>query len=125
MIKEEECCLVAHHYENNKKVYFLESVRIFKENKRPELQNKDGSFIQKRVLDAIQSPDFVYPDYKFPHKRSAHYLKEFKINNRAHYTKVILEYKSSEDCYFVITAFRPMSVKERGKRALLYGEDTE
>ena len=86
---------------------------------RPELR-EDG--IIDRIKETIEKPTFVYEDFEYK-KRLAYYRKEYKINNRTRYIKVILQAQNS--CLFVVTAFRPDYVKERGKTKLLYGEDNE
>ena len=49
------------------------------------------------------------------------YKEEYRFDGRVRYTKVVLERKKSY--YFVITAFRPDFVKERGKTKRIYGKD--
>ena len=86
---------------------------------RPELRENG---IMSRIKVAIENPNFVYED--FEHKnRFSYYRREFKINNRTRYIKVILQMHKSY--LFVVTAFRPDYVKERGKTRLIYGEDNE
>ena len=115
---KDKLCLVAKHY-SGKKAIFTEKQRKLKSKNRPEL--RDDNFINGRLKEAIESPTFVYQDFEKPNKRQVVYLEEFKINNRFRYTKVILEDRT--DHFFVITAYRPDYVKERGKTKLIYGKD--
>ena len=92
MLKDLDCCLTARHYETKEMVYFLESVRAFKETKRPELRDRNGNFIQQRVREAIESPDFVYEDYRIPSSRRCHYKLEYTVNGKSWYVKIILKY---------------------------------
>ena len=116
----DENCLVAKHY-GGKRAIFTKKQQELKSLKRPEL--RDDSFINGRLKKAIESPNFAYQDLSKPKIRQAVYLEEFKMNNRYRYTKVILEEKPNH--FFVITAYRPDYVKERGKTKLIYGEDNE
>lgn len=52
-----------------------------------------------------------------------YYKREYKINSSVRYLKVVLNDRG--DHLFVVTAFRPDYVKERGKTKLLYGTDNE
>ena len=123
MLKDLDCCLTARHYETKEMVYFLESVRAFKETKRPELRDRNGNFIQQRVREAIESPDFVYEDYRIPSSRRCHYKLEYTVNGKSWYVKVVLEYMLNEKCFNVSTTFRSNAVKERGKTRIVYGND--
>lgn len=111
-------CLEVLDYEGNK-VIFTEEQRIKKSAKRPEL--RDDKFINGRLKQAINCPTFVYQDCDKPNNRKAFYLEEFRINGKIRYTKVIVDFKQKPQ--FVITAYRPDYVKERGKTKLLYGKD--
>jgi len=113
-------CLIAKHY-SGKRTIFTKKQQKLKSQKRPEL--RDDSFINGRLKKAIESPNFAYQDLAKPKIRHAVYLEEFRINNRYRYTKVILEEKLNY--FFVVTAYRPDYVKERGKTKLIYGEDNE
>jgi ribosome biogenesis protein Nip4 len=111
-------CLIANDYKN-KQVVFTEEQRLLKAEKHPELREQD--FINGRVKEAIQYPDFVYQDLANCKERIAAYKLEYAVNGRSRYTKVIISIKNIP--YFVITAYRPDYVKERGKTKLLYGKD--
>lgn len=113
-------CLKTKDYEG-KDTIFTEEQRKEKAPRHPELL--DSNFINGRVKKTIQNPDFVYEDLAQPSKRRAHYLEEYKINELFRYTKVVIDI--SVNPLFVVTAFRPTSVKERGKTKLLYGEDSQ
>ena len=102
-------CLDIKNHEN-KRVIFTEAQRLLKCPKRPEL--RDNNFINGKMKEAILSPRFIYQDLTMTRKRQAVYLMEFKINNKFKYTKIILEKRSAH--FFVITAYRPDYVKERG-----------
>ena len=125
MIKNSECCLTAIHYKTKEMVYFLESVRAIKESKRPELRDRNGDFIKKRVAETIRNPNFVYEDLYSPNTRSCLYVREYAVGKKIWYVKVILEYIKSEKHFSVITTFRSNSVKERGKTDVIYGIDDE
>jgi hypothetical protein len=113
-----KCCLITTDHED-KKVIFTERQRLLKSDKHPELRSPD--FINGRVKDAIKNPDFIYQDLGRPEERIAVYKLEFKINERNKYTKIVMNTRPNS--YFIITAFRPENVKERGKTKLLYGKD--
>jgi hypothetical protein len=123
MTKDEDCCLKAKHYETQEMVYFLESVRAFKAAYRPELRDNTGSFIQERVKETIESPHFVYEDYRLPQARRCLYRLEYSVDGKNWYVKVVLEYVEIEKCFKVTTTFRSNAVKERGKTKLIYGQD--
>lgn len=111
-----QCCLrTADH--NGISVIFLEAQRAFKAQKHPELRNPE--FVSGRVKTAIQEPSFVFKDLAQPGERCVHYLKEFEMNGRSRYTKVVID--AICDPREVVTAFRPDYVKEQGKTDLLYG----
>ena len=114
----ETCCLITTNHEG-KKVIFTEKQRLLHSSKHPEV--RDTKFINGRVKQAIESPQFIYQDLTDPKRRQAFYIKEFVINHIARYTKVVI--LAIGDPYTVITAFRPDYVKERGKTKLLYGKD--
>lgn len=113
-------CLETKDYEG-KDTIFTEEQRKEKVPRHPELL--DLKFINGRVKKTIQNPDFVYEDLAQPDKRRVHYLEEYKINKSFRYTKVVID--TSVNPLFVVTAFRPASVKERGKTKLLYGKDNQ
>lgn len=85
--------------------------------KHPELRE---DFFIENVKKTIESPTFVYEDLSTT-ARVAYYCREFKINSRIRYTKVVLAERQNH--LFVITAYRPDYVKERDKTKLLYGQD--
>jgi len=115
----EDICLKTKRYNGGKRVIFTEKQRILKSEKHPELREPD--FINRRIKNTIENPNFVYQDLAKPFNREALYITEFKINNIFRYTKVILEKR--EDYFFVITAFRPNYIKEKGKTKLIYGKE--
>ena len=63
----------------------------------------------------------MYRDFEKPNDRRAHYLKEYLVNGVQRYTKVIVAIDQKPR--FVVTAYRPDYVKERGKTELIYGKD--
>lgn len=111
-------CIDTKNYEGVRTI-FTEAQRADKAKRHPELRQAD--FIQ-RVKEAVEKPDFVYEDLDKT-TRFAYYCREYKINNRIRYTKVILS--NQQGRYFVITAYRPDYVKERNKSTLFYGKDTD
>jgi len=113
-----KCCLETLDYGKNK-VIFTEEQRQKKSAKRPEL--RDDTFINGRLKNAINCPNFVYQDCDRPENRKAFYLKEYCVNGKQRYTKVVINFKQRPQ--FIITAYRPDYVKERGKTKLLYGKD--
>jgi len=114
-------CLEITDYKGEK-VVFLEETRLIKSKKHPELRGNEGiEFVNGRVKETIQKPDFIYEDYNYPKKRQCQYIKEFKCNNEYRYTKVVIR-RIGRPLY-VVTAFRPNNVKERDKTKLLFGED--
>ena len=100
------------------RVIFTEKQRLLKMEKRPEL--RDAAFL-KRLSDAIQKPHFIYANFEKPAKRQALYFREFKVNGRIRYIKAVLE--KCSNYMFLVTAYRPDYVKERGKTKLIYGND--
>jgi len=113
-------CLEALHY-GGKRAIFTKRQQAIKSVNRPEL--RDPEFIKGRLRRAIEAPTFSYQDIDKPKTRQVMYLREFKIDNRVKYTKVIAEEKKHH--FFIITAYRPDYVKERGKTKVLFGEDNE
>lgn len=101
------------------KTIFTETQRQLKAPKRPELRDPD--FVKGRLRRVIVTPSFVYQDLERPKERFTCYLKEYESNGKTRYTKVILEKRSRH--HFVITAFRPNYVKEKGKTKLIYGDE--
>lgn len=112
------CCIDTKNYEG-KHTVFTEEQRTEKAEKHPEL--REESFIA-RVKETIEHPDFIYEDID-KKSRYSYYCREFKINSRVQYTKVIL--RDAKTYNFVITAYRPDFVKERGKTNLIYGKDND
>lgn len=88
-----------------------------KKEKHPELREET---FPERIKVAIQKPTFVYEDLS-EKERHAYYIREFKINSRIRYTKVII--RQGKEINFIITAFRPDYVKERDRTSLIYGND--
>ena len=101
------------------RIIFTDVQRNEKSNKHPELRKDD--FLE-RIVSAVQKPAFVYEDLDRK-DYYAYYFREFKINSRTRYTKVIA--RKLKYYHFIITAYRPDFVKERGKTKLLYGEDND
>ena len=96
---------------------FSEKQRQLKSLKHPEL--REASFL-KRIKETIEKPEFIYQDLAGLH-RLVYYRCEYLINRKPKYIKVVVERRKSLG--FVITAFRPDYVKERGKTKLIYGKD--
>jgi hypothetical protein len=111
-------CISCKDYEGIKTI-FSENQRMEKMLKHPEL--RDPEFI-KRVQNALEKPSFIYEDLA-DKKRCAYYVREYGINSKIMYTKVIV--KKNGRSSFVITAYRPDYVKERGKSRLIFGEDND
>lgn len=111
-------CISAKNHEGVL-VIFTEEQRRNKMQKHPEL--RDDAFIA-RVKYTIENPGFIYPDFAEPH-RLVYYKHEYSVNGRPCYVKVVINVAVRP--YFVITAFRPNRVKERGKTRCIYGEDNE
>jgi hypothetical protein len=103
---------------SGKRTVFSEAQRVQKSRKHPEL--REEHFIM-RMKEAIQNPDFIYEDLDTK-TRKVHYRREYSINTRIKYTKVVIQ--EARTYNIVITAYRPDYVKERGKTKLLYGKDT-
>ena len=115
---KETYCLTVENYEG-RRVVFTDQQRESKAPNRPELR-EDG--ILERIRKTIEHPTFVYLDFEHAH-RFAYYRREYKINDRVRYVKVVLQERTHD--LFVVTAYRPNYVKERGKTKLLHGEDNE
>lgn len=111
-------CVDTKNYEGVHTV-FTESQRAEKAKKHPELRLAD--FI-KKVKETIERPDFVYEDIDDKYHYS-YYCREYKINSRIKYTKVVLLKLKTH--YIVITTYRPDYVKERNKTVLIYGKDND
>lgn len=109
-------CIDTKNHEG-KRVIFTQTQREKKWSKHPEL--RDDKFI-KRIQNAIEDPNFIYEDMVVQ-GRLVYYKYEYSVNGRAVYTKVVLNSRIGP--YFVVTAYRPDYVKERGKTKLLYGQD--
>lgn len=112
-------CLKTRDHEGGQ-VIFTERQRTLKSKKHPELRNQD--FISGRVKRTIEQPNFIYEDLANPGIRRAIYALEYLSSAGSRYTKVVAETKP-DGHHFVVTAFRPDSVKERGKSKLIYGKD--
>ncbi len=98
---------------------FTEEQRNLKSPKHPEL--REDAFIE-RVKKTIEKPDFIYEDLSQKY-RSVYYIRDYGINAKIRYTKVIL--RESKSLCFVVTAYRPDYVKEKGKTKLIYGKHNE
>ena len=109
-------CIKTKNYAGIRTI-FSEEQRNLKSPKHPELREKD--FIE-RIKKTIEKPDFIYADLSQKY-RLAYYLLDYGINSKTRYTKVIV--KESKNLCFVVTAYRPDYVKERGKTKLIYGKD--
>jgi hypothetical protein len=93
---------------------FTESQIEKKADKHPELRQDD---FLTRVQCTIERPDFVYQDME-KSDYQVYYSKEVEVNSRTRYTKVVV-HNNRTHC-FVVTAYRPDYVKERGKTKLLF-----
>lgn len=111
-------CLKTKNHEG-KDVVFTEKQRLTKIEKRAEL--RDPRFINGLLKEAIQFPDFIYPDLDRLRGRHVLYKVRYLKNGRPRYVKVVVNPKV--DPIFVITAYMPDYVKERGKVDLIYGKD--
>jgi len=109
-------CIDTNNYEKLK-IIFTEKQRENKSLKHPELREK--GFI-KRIKTAVENPSFIYEDLA-KKGRLLYYKYEYSLNGRDRYTKVVV--KKQKRYLFIITAYRPDFVKERGKTRLIYGED--
>ncbi len=56
-------------------------------------------------------------------RRFVYYRYEYSVNRQPKYVKVAVEH--NEDPYFIVTAYRPDYVKERGKTKCVFGEDND
>ncbi len=102
-----------------KTVVFTDRQLALKSPRRPELREEG---ILDRIAQTVAQPSFVYEDYEHP-GRLAYYREEYKIDGRVRYMKVVVQTRDSD--LFIVTAFRPDYVKERGKTKLAYGTDNE
>lgn len=114
---KEVLCLDVHD-KDGVRVIFTKKQRLLKMEKHSEL--REDAFLT-HLSEAICRPSFIYANFDRPLKRQALYFREFKFNGRIRYIKVILEKRRTH--FFLITAYRPDYVKERGKTRLLYGND--
>ena len=87
----------------------------------PILALRDDGFI-KRVKETIENPGFIYEDFA-ESDRLVYYRHEYSVNGQPRYVKVSIDIEKIP--YFVITAFRPARVKERGKTKLIHGNDEQ
>ena len=115
---KETYCLTVKDYEG-RAVVFTEQQLALKAPRRPELREEG---ILDRIKETVIRPGFVYTDFEHS-GRLAYYLEEYRLNGRIRYMKVVLQPRSSD--LFVVTAYRPDYVKERGKTKLIYGTDNE
>jgi len=115
---KETYCLDVKDYSGRRTVFTHQQLELKAPN-RPELR-EDG--ILERIRETIENPTFIYLDLEHS-DRFAYYRREYKINSRIKYMKVILQDRKLD--LFVITAYRPDYVKERDKTNLVYGEDNE
>lgn len=100
-------------------VIFTDKQLDLKSPRRPELREEG---ILDRIAEAVARPSFVYEDYVHA-DRLVYYREEYKIDGRVRYMKVVVQARDSD--FFIVTAFRPDYVKERGKTKLAYGTDNE
>jgi len=115
---EEDYCFKCTNNQG-RSVVFTKDQYEKKSKQRPELREPG---IQKRMIEAINNPQFVYEDYESPKLRYAYYKEEYSINEKSKYMKVILsEYNKGGFDLFVVSAFRPDYIKEEGKTKILYG----
>ena len=102
-----------------RRIVFTDTQRELKARQRPELREEG---ILARIKQAVCNPTFVYPDLDTGN-RLAYYTLEYRANNRSHYMKVVAKDRGED--MFIITAYRPDYVKERGKSTLKYGNDDQ
>src|SRR3989344_5213333 len=112
---KETCCIDVKDYSGRRTIFTHRQLELKSPN-RPELREEG---ILERVKETIENPNFVYLDLEHS-DRFVYYRREYKINSRVQYMKVIL--RDRKEDLFVITAYRPDYVKERGKTKLIYGE---
>lgn len=112
----DKICLQTKNHEN-KDVIFREGQRLSKIAKRAEL--RDLTFVNGLLKKTIQSPDFIYLDLGLV--RHVLYKLRYVINGKPRYVKVVVN--PNVDPIFVVTAYMPDYVKERGKTDLIYGKD--
>lgn len=110
-------CLETKNHEG-KEVVFTEEQRLVKSQKHSVLRDPD--FINGRLRKTVESPDFIYEDLGRKN-RHALYGHEYTVNGRPIFTKVVVNMVSNP--IFIVTAYRPDYVKERGKTKLIYGND--
>jgi len=109
-----EYCISTKDYAGIKTV-FTERQRQLKMLKHPEL--REYGFI-KRVKETIENPGFIYEDFAEV-GRLVYYKHEYSVNGRPKYVKISIDVKKVP--HFVITAFRPDKVKEKGRTKIIYG----
>lgn len=109
-------CINTKSYDGTRTI-FTEEQREKKCLKHPELRSDE--FV-KRARATIENPSFVYEDMA-ENRRLVYYKYEYSANGRARYVKVVIVAKNNH--YFVIIAYRPDYVKEKGKARLIYGKD--
>ena len=111
-------CIDTRNYAGVRTI-LTENQRQIKMVKHPEL--RDDGFI-KRVKETIENPGFIYEDFA-ESDRLVYYRHEYSVNGQPRYVKVSIDIEKIP--YFVITAFRPARVKERGKTKLIHGNDEQ
>ena len=111
-------CIDVKDY-NGIRTVFTNTQWKIKQTQRPELQEKS---IIERIKKTVQEPSFVYSDLS-DKTRSAYYMMEYRVNGRNRYLKVVI--KKYKKYNFIITAYRPDYVKERGKTKCIYGKDND
>ena len=115
---KETYCLDVKDYAGRRCV-FTDQQLALKSPRRPELREEG---VLGRIREAVTQPSFVYADLEHS-TRLAYYREEYRIDGRIRYMKVVLEARGAE--FFIVTAYRPDYVKERGKTNLIYGTDNE
>jgi len=109
--------LIAYH--RGTKTIFTKARWVKKSRQRPSLRER---FMRERIKECIETPTWVYEDILYPKTRRVCYLEEYGTAQYTKYTKVVLEKKKRH--FFVITAYRPNYIKEKGKTKLLHSKKT-
>lgn len=112
----EDLCLKTKNHEG-KDVIFTEKQRLEHCDKHPEL--RDPKFINGSLKEAIQAPEFIYLDLESV--RHVLYKIRYISNKKPRYVKVVIN--PNVNPLFVVTAYAPDYIKERGKTKLIYGKD--
>lgn len=78
----------------------LTKKNLAKHQHHPEMRRK--SFIQKKIKEVIQNPDYIYHSYK-DSTCFCFYLKEIEINGTIWYTKIIVQ--KNKNTYIIRTGW--------------------